>query len=137
MKLPHRNHLNASLSEINITPLVDVMLVLLIIFMVTAPMMQAGINIRLPEAETKANPSEDGLTISVSQDRYIHIEKQVINLHLLESRIKNHFFNREKKVVFLRADKALPYGYIMEVMDIIKKAGVETVGLIVENKSSR
>jgi biopolymer transport protein TolR len=140
MKSPGQNgqrRLSSNLAEINITPLVDVMLVLLIIFMVTAPMMQSGIAIKLPEAETKTNPAGGSLTLSVTRDRYIYMEKQIVNLYLLESRLKSHFHNQEKKVVFLRADKALPYGYVVEVMDIIKKAGVETVGLIVENKPVR
>ncbi len=122
------------MSEINITPFVDVMLVLLIIFMVTAPMMQSGINVNLPTAETRSNPSSSGLILTVTKDRYIHMKNQNVNIFLLESRLKNYFIGKKKKMVFLRADKDVTYGYIINVMDIIKKAGIETIGMIVDKK---
>jgi len=122
------------MSEINITPLVDVMLVLLVIFMVTAPMMQSGITVNLPTAETKSNPSSGGLVLTVTKDRYIYMENQNINIFLLESRLKNYFMSKNKKIVFLKADKDVSYGYIINVMDVIKKAGIETVGMIVDKK---
>lgn len=123
-----------SLSEINVTPLVDVMLVLLIIFMVTAPMLKTGIGVNLPQAETQSIPAEDGLTLTITSDLFIHMEDSAISLFLLEETLKNYFFDRDKKIVFLRGDKDLPYGYVMEIMDIIKKAGVEMIGLISEPK---
>ena len=123
-----------SLSEINVTPLVDVMLVLLIIFMVTAPMLKTGIGVNLPQAETQSIPAEDGLTLTITSDLFIHMEDSAISLFLLEESLKNYFFDRDKKIVFLRGDKDLPYGYVMEIMDIIKKAGVEMIGLISEPK---
>jgi len=127
-----KRQVRTSLSEINVTPLVDVMLVLLIIFMVTAPMMQSGIGINLPQAETESSPAEEGLTLTITKDRYIHIENSVINQFLLEKKLKEYFFGKEKKVVFIRADESLTYGYVIHILDIIKKAGVEIVGLIVE-----
>ena len=134
MKVKTPQRLTSNLAEINITPLVDVMLVLLIIFMVTAPMMQSGIAVRLPSAETRTNQSAGGLVLTLTKDRYVYMNDKIVNLYLLESRLKNFFFNSEKKVVFLKADKSLTYGYIIEVMDIIKNAGVDTVGMIVEPK---
>ncbi|MGD2092292.1 MAG: ExbD/TolR family protein [Candidatus Aminicenantes bacterium] len=134
MQTNNSHRLTTNLSEINVTPLVDVMLVLLIIFMVTAPMMQSGIEINLPAAETRTNPSSGGLVLTVTKDRYIYMENQIINLFLLESRIKSYFLGKDKKVVFLKGDKDVPYGYMIDVMDILKKAGVETVGLIVDLK---
>ncbi len=122
------------MSEINVTPLVDVMLVLLVIFMVTAPMMQSGITVNLPTAETKSNPSSGGLVLTVTKDRYIYMEDQNINIFLLESRLKNYFMGKKKKIVFLKADKEVSYGYIINVMEVIKKAGIETVGMIVDKK---
>jgi biopolymer transport protein TolR len=134
MKIQTPQRLTSNLAEINITPLVDVMLVLLIIFMVTVPMMQSGISVKLPSAETRTNPSQGGLVLTLTKDRYIYMNDQIVNLYFLESRLKNFFFKSEKKVVFLKADKSLSYGYIIEVMDIIKTAGVDTVGMIVEPK---
>ena len=134
MQINGKGRLSTNLSEINITPLVDVMLVLLIIFMVTAPMMQSGININLPAVETRSNPSSGGLVLSVTKDHYIYIDNKIINLFLLESKLKNYFFRRKKKIVFLKADKDVSYGYVIKVMDVIKKAGIETIGMIVANK---
>jgi biopolymer transport protein TolR len=131
------SRLSSNLSEINVTPLVDVMLVLLIIFMVTAPMMQSGIEVNLPSAETRSNPSSGGLVITITKERYIYMEKQVINIFLLESRVKNFFLGKQKKVVFIKADKDVPYGYVIDVMDVLKKAGIETVGMIVEKKKKK
>jgi biopolymer transport protein TolR len=129
-ELSGRRKLSSSLSEINVTPFVDVMLVLLVIFMVTAPMMKSGIEVDLPEAETSRQPAEEGLIITITKDKYIHLGERVINIYLLEGKLKEYFYGKEKKVVFLRADKEVPYGYVINVLDIIKKAGVEVVGLI-------
>ena len=120
------------LSEINVTPLVDVMLVLLVIFMVTAPMMQSGIGIDLPQAETDTKPAEEGLTLTVTKDGYVHIGDSTININLLERRLTEYFINKPKKVVYLQADKDLPYGVVVRIMDITKKAGIELIGIITE-----
>ncbi len=126
-----RKEIGTSLSEINVTPLVDVMLVLLIIFMVTAPMMQSGIGVNLPQAETNSSPAEEGLTMTITQDRYIHIGESPINIFLLENKLKEYFYGKERKVVFIKADESLPYGYIINILDVTKKAGVDVVGLVV------
>lgn len=131
------SRLSSNLSEINVTPLVDVMLVLLIIFMVTAPMMQSGITVNLPSAETQSNPSSGGLVLTITKDRYIYMEDKIINLFLLESRIKNYFYDKNKKVAFIKADNDVNYGFVISVMDTLKKAGVETVGMIVEQKEKK
>ena len=127
---PYKRRLGTSLSEINITPFVDVMLVLLVIFMVTAPMIQSGISVNLPQAETESTPAEEGLTLTITKDKYIHIENSVINQFLLEQKLKEYFYGKEKKIVFIRADESLPYGFVMRILDISKKAGVEITGLI-------
>ncbi len=127
-----KKEVGTSLSTINVTPLVDVMLVLLIIFMVTAPMMQSGIGVNLPQAETRSTPAEEGLTLTITSDRYIHIMDQVINQFLLEDKLKEYFFSQEEKVVFLRADGDLPYSFVIQIIDIAKKAGVEVVGLVTD-----
>jgi len=131
------SRLTSSLSEINVTPLVDVMLVLLIIFMITAPMMQSGITVNLPTAETRSNPSSGGLILTITKERYIYMDDKIVNLYLLESRVKNYFFNKKKKVVFIKADSEVSYGYVISVMDVLKKSGIETVGMIVEQKERK
>ncbi|NOR14626.1 MAG: protein TolR [Candidatus Aminicenantes bacterium] len=125
-----KKEVGTSMSSINVTPLVDVMLVMLIIFMVTAPMMQSGIGVNLPQAETKSTPADEGLTLTITADRYIHIQDQVINQFLLEQKLTEYFYGREKKVVFLRADSEIPYGFFIEIIDIVKKAGIDEVGLV-------
>ena len=93
-KLPtirSKRDIGTSLSEINVTPFVDVMLVLLVIFMVTTPMMQSGIGVNLPQAETDTAPAEEGLRLTVTADRYIHIENSVININLLEREAQELF----------------------------------------------
>ena len=132
LSLSGRARIGTSLSEINVTPFIDVMLVLLVIFMVTAPMMQSGIGVNLPQAETQSAPAEEGLTITISKDRLIHVEGSVININLLENRLKGYFADKPKKIVFIQADEGIDYGFFIDTLDIIKKAGVEAVGLVTE-----
>jgi biopolymer transport protein TolR len=127
-----KRQIGTHLSEINVTPFIDVMLVLLVIFMVTAPMMQSGIGIDLPQAETDTKPAEEGLTLTVTKDQYVHIGDSTININLLERRLTEYFYNKPKKVVYLQADESLPYGVVVRIMDITKKAGVEILGIITE-----
>jgi biopolymer transport protein ExbD len=129
-----RGRIGTSLSEINVTPFIDVMLVLLVIFMVTAPLMQSGIGVNLPQAETASAPAEEGLTITITKDRFIHLENTVININLLERRVREYFAGKPKKIVFIAGDEGLPYGFLIDIFDILKKAGVEAVGLITEPK---
>jgi biopolymer transport protein TolR len=132
-----KRDLGTSLSEINVTPLVDVMLVLLIIFMVTAPMMQSGIGVNLPQAETDTAPAEEGLILTITKDKYIHVGEYVVNIQLLEKRLREYFYGRAKKIVFIQADKDLDYGFFVDTLDIVKKVGVDTVGLVTEPKEIR
>ncbi len=127
-----RREIGTSLAEINVTPFVDVMLVLLVIFMVTAPMMQSGIGVALPQAETESAPAEEGVILTITKDRYIHVGDAVVNLQLLERTLKNMFAGQEKKIAFIQADKDLSYGFFIETLDAVKKAGVEVVGLVTE-----
>jgi len=132
-----RREIGTSLAEINVTPFVDVMLVLLVIFMVTAPMMQSGIGVALPQAETDSAPAEEGVVLTITKDRYIHVGEAVVNLQLLERTLKNAYAGREKKIAFIQADKDLSYGFFIETLDAVKKAGVEVVGLVTEPGAAR
>jgi biopolymer transport protein TolR len=124
-----KRDIGTSLAEINVTPFVDVMLVLLVIFMVTTPMMQSGMAVNLPQAETDTAPADPGLKLTVTADKFIHIDGSVININLLENRLRSYYQGKAKKIVYLNADESLPYGYVINIMDIAKKCGVETVGL--------
>src|SRR5665811_1912388 len=101
----------AVMAEINVTPLVDVMLVLLVIFMVTAPMMQQGVQVNLPKADTKAmTPAEEAVVVSVDKNSKIFIDKEEVSPADLRKRLSAIFVTRTKKEVFLKADAGVPYG---------------------------
>ena len=119
------------MSEINVTPFVDVMLVLLIIFMVTAPMMVQGVDVQLPTATSKAlKGSEERLIISIDNDRKVFINEQVVSVEFLTQKLGAILENFDKKNVYLRADKKVPYGIVVNVISKIKKAGVDSLGMI-------
>ena len=122
------------MSDINVTPFVDVMLVLLIIFMVTAPMMIQGVDVNLPQTTAKEIKSrtEEPLILTVSKDKQISIEKTVIKFDDLGAKLQAIIKYREDKQVLLRADKDVPYGFVVKVMAAAKKAGIEKLGMITE-----
>ncbi len=129
------NGKNTSLmSDINVTPFVDVMLVLLIIFMVTAPMMVQGVDVALPEVQHSDNlPSEeDQLIISIDKDGKVRINEAEVGMELLGEKLTKIFETRRSKDVFLKADKGVPYGKVMEAMSEIKGAGVEKLGMVTQ-----
>lgn len=119
------------LSEINVTPLVDVMLVLLIIFMVTAPLMQQGIDVNLPQAKGKEMAPSERVVITIKNDGKIYMDKSAVTLDSLRtglSKIPN-------KEVFLKADKDVPYGLVVTVMGELREIGIEKLGMVTEPKA--
>jgi len=121
------------ISDINVTPLVDVMLVLLIIFMVTAPMMIHGVKVNLPITESKSIKSkEDPLILSITKKRLIFIENYNVTFNALKGKLKKIVANRAGKEILLQADKDVPYGFVMKVMSQVKEAGISKVGMITE-----
>jgi len=122
---------NQFMSEINVTPFVDVMLVLLIIFMVTAPMMVQGVDVDLPKATSKAlKGSEERLVISIDDELHVFINDQVVSVEFLTQKLDAILENFDTKNVYLRADKGVPYGIVVNVISKIKKAGVDSLGMI-------
>jgi len=120
-----------ALSEINVTPFVDVMLVLLIIFMVTAPLLQQGIDIDLPQAKGKEMSTTERLEITIRKDGKIYLDKTGMTLEALSARLA-HSKNRE---VFLKADKDVPYGLVVEVMGELREIGIDKLGMVTEPKA--
>ena len=119
------------LSEINVTPFVDVMLVLLIIFMVTAPMMQEGVDVNLPQAQGKSLPSkEKRMTISITSTKEIYLNDRKIELSDLENKIRTVFQNRTDRQLFLKADEIVPYGFVVRTMAAVRNAGIDQLGMV-------
>jgi biopolymer transport protein TolR len=120
---------HTTLSEINVTPLVDVMLVLLIIFMITAPMLQQGIDVNLPtEVAGNIDPTQERLIITLGKNDRIYLNDRRIDVPELEQQLRQAA--GLSKEVFLRADKDIPYGLVVKLMAMAKKAGIERVGIV-------
>ena len=128
------NHFeNKPMAEINVTPLVDVILVLLIIFMVTAPMLQMGIDVNLPKVKSKSvDVTEEKLVLTITDAKEIFINKNRIPLNDLRTKLEGIFTSRIDREIFMRADKSIPYGFVIEVMSEVRKAGVDKLGMITE-----
>ncbi len=122
------------MSEINVTPFVDVMLVLLVIFMVTAPLMMQGIDVNLPQVEAPAIKTEqERLVITIDKSGKVFINEYEVSLKDLAPKLAAIYANRrDKSGVFLKADRSLPYGFVMDVMSRIRQAGIQDIGMITQ-----
>ena len=120
------------LSEINVTPFVDVMLVLLVIFMVTAPLLQQGVDVNLPKAKGKDLPPEERISIVIKRDRTIYMNDTPLTIPQMRGKLEA--IGKLNPNIFLKADKDVPYGLVVEVMGEIKEAGIEKLGMITEPK---
>jgi biopolymer transport protein ExbD len=120
---------NATLSEINVTPFVDVVLVLLIIFMVTAPMLMRAMDVSLPTAGLRRDQVEERTIVSIDAQGRTFLDERAVNIQLLEEEIKMRVEVQGLRIAYLRADETLQYKQIIRVMDLLKRAGVDTVGL--------
>jgi len=136
MKYHRRHRVNSEsglVADINVTPLVDVVLVLLIIFMVTAPMLQMGIDVNLPTVKARSiDVTEDKLVLTVNGRKEIYINNYKTTLNDLGPKLQNIFKTKIEKEVFMRADKEVPYGFVVQVMSEVRKAGVDKLGMITE-----
>ena len=121
------------MSDINVTPFVDVMLVLLIIFMVTAPLMMPGVEVNLPKTTTKHIKTDDQpLLLTIKKNREIFIEDHQMELDDLEYKIMKIFENRREKKIILRADKDVSHGFVVKVMAGVNRAGIEKLSIATE-----
>ncbi len=121
-------------SDINVTPLVDVMLVLLIIFMVTAPMLHQGIEVNLPKSVAQNLPKtpEDPLILSITKNSTFYLNDEPVTKAELKDRLSRVMKSRRDKAVYLKADRNLPYGVVVETMDTLNRLGVESLGMVTE-----
>ena len=125
--------LNRPLSEINVTPFVDVMLVLLIIFMVTAPMMQQGIDVDLPETSTQPlRVKDEPLILSVKKDGKTFIGRKEVPTEALQAKLEAIFDGRDSKEIFLRADQDAAYGLVVKALAAARAAGAKQLGMVTE-----
>ena len=132
-----KKHLNKAVNaEINVTPMADIMLVLLIIFMITAPLIQEGITVNLPKANNPLDAPEadreDAVMVALTREGRIYFNKNPINDNELVTKITEWFSNKSEKWLFIKSDQAVPYGRVVDVVNSCRTAGIDRIGLMTE-----
>jgi biopolymer transport protein ExbD/biopolymer transport protein TolR len=122
----------AAIADINITPLVDVVFVLLIIFMVTAPVLQSGIEVNVPKTRTVKEITEERTVISINKDQRVFLGNDPININEIKAKLKQKIRDPQHQSVFLRADQDVPFGAFATVMDAVKQAGITNVSIVTQ-----
>ena len=129
--------LGTPMAEINIIPLVDVVLVLLLIFMLTAPMMYRGIDVNLPRAAAKPTAVEERMVLTVTKERALYLNDKRVPPGGLDSQLRAAFQGRTDKTLYLKADGGLSYAAVIETMDMVRRAGIERLGMVTEPTKER
>ena len=133
--------MSTSLAEINVVPLVDVMLVLLIIFMVTAPLIQRTIEVKLPQARRAAQVTGERVELTIPdsyrQSRFVYLGKDQVRSEVLQERVRQLMETRDQKEIFLRGDANVQYQDLMDVIDMLKGAGVQNIGMVARMPAAR
>ena len=122
----------SSLAEINITPLVDVVLVLLVIFMITAPVLQSGIEVAVPKTRTVKEITEQRLVLTIDRDQKVFLGDTPVNVNDLGQRLRQSNQDTKKQVIYLRADERVPFGAFASVMDAVKQAGITNISIVTQ-----
>jgi biopolymer transport protein TolR len=131
MAFTARGKTQTAMSDINITPLVDVVLVLLLIFMVTAPVLQSGVQVAVPQTRQVNQLTEEHLVVTIDKDQNVFLQDKPVNIHDLSSVLAANPKN-EKKVIYVRADQAVPFGAFASVMDAVKQAGIANISIVTQ-----
>ena len=126
-----------TLAEINIVPFVDVMLVLLIIFMITAPILQSGIDVDLPKTQTVKEITEARLVVTIDRGQLVYLGSDPVNIHDLGNKVRAQMRNPQSDPVFLRCDETVPFGTFATVIDTLRQSGIANVSIVTEPLSSR
>ena len=121
-----------SLSDINVTPFVDVLLVLLVIFMLTAPILQSGIELDVPQTRTVKEISQEKLVVSIDRGQRLYLGNEPVNIHQIGAKLRQKIRDPESQAVFLRSDENVPFGAFATVMDAVKQAGITNVSIVTE-----
>lgn len=121
-----------SLAEINVVPLVDVVLVLLIIFMLTAPIIQSGIEVNVPKTRTVKELTQERLVVTINREQRLFVDSTPININQLEERLKARIKDPAQAMIYLRADEEVPFGSIAKVMDRAKQAGISNINVVTQ-----
>jgi biopolymer transport protein TolR len=130
--ISQRGRLQSSMSQINVTPFVDVVLVLLIIFMITAPVLQSGIEVAVPKTRTVKEITEERLVISIDKQQRVYLGNDPINVNQIGARLRRQLRDPQRMQVYVRSDEGVPFGAFATVMDAVKQAGVTNVSIVTE-----
>ena len=128
----NKGRTQSSLSEINITPFVDVVLVLLVMFMVTAPILQSGIEVEVPKTKTVKEISEERLVITIDKDQKVYLGNDPININEIADRLHDKIRDPQGQSVFIRSDENVPFGAFATVMDAVKQTGITNVSIVTQ-----
>ena len=129
MAFSSKGHTQTALAEINITPLVDVVLVLLIIFMITAPVLQSGIDVAIPKTRTVNQVTEERMVVTIDKEQNVFLQDKPVNVNELPS-LLSRSGDQKKRVIYLRADERVPFGAFASVMDAVKQAGIINISIV-------
>lgn len=121
-----------TLAEINMIPFIDIVLVLLIIFMVTAPVIQSGIEVNVPKTQIVREIAEEKLVVSVDKEQKLYLQNEPVNINQLADKIREKLLDPARQSIYLRADEAVPFGTIAVVMDRLKLAGIENISVVTQ-----
>ena len=133
----NKGRTQSSLSEINITPFVDVVLVLLVMFMVTAPILQSGIEVEVPKTKTVKEITEERLVITIDRDQKVYLGNDPININQIAERLHEKIRDPEGQSVFIRSDENVPFGAFATVMDAVKQTGITNVSIVTQPLHSK
>jgi len=132
MAFTARGRTQTSLAEINITPLVDVVLVLLLIFMLTAPVLQSGIEVAVPKTRTVNQLTEERMVVSIDKDQTVYLQDVPVNVNDLPARLRSSSGDPAKRIIYLCADARVPFGAFASVMDAVKQAGITNISIVTQ-----
>jgi len=129
-------HTESSLAEINVTPLVDVVLVLLIIFMITAPVLQSGIEVNVPKTRTVKEITEERMVISIDKDQRVFLGNDPVNINEIAAKLHQKIRDPQNQYIYVRADENVPFGAFATVMDAVKASGITNVSIVTQPLNS-